>query len=114
MGIEVKTKVKTTTSAAIINVQTQSIESLVNKYKKVLGNFSEFSLDTFYESCGFGKIRWIASNVVLELGLDKQVGSDRGGVSFEINRYGSFEYSYSKSVGFYTKDFFNSKRISGF
>ena len=54
--------------------------------------------------------------VVLELGLDKQKDSNQGGVAFKINKNnGTFEYTHSKSVSFFKKDFYNSNiNITGF
>jgi hypothetical protein len=115
VGIELKTYPKTTSSANIINVCTQNIESLVNKFERELGIYSKFSLNTIYESYGFGKITWIGSKVVLELGLDKQKGSNQGGVDFKIDNKGTFQYTHSKSVCFFKKDFYISNvHKSGF
>jgi len=115
VGIELKTKPKSTTSANIIIVCTENIESLVNKFKQEIGIYSKYSLNTIYESYGFGKITWIGSKVVLELGLDKQKDSNRGGVAFKINNNGTFQYTHSKSVSFFKKDFYTSNRDkSGF
>ena len=109
VGIEIKTKPKTSRSAQIIMSCTKSTESLVNKYTKEIGKYSKYSLNTLFESFGFGKITWIGSDVVLELGLDKQDGSNLGGPSMKITNMGNFEYTHSKSVCFYKKEFYQKK-----
>lgn len=115
VGIELKTKPKTTSSANIIMVCSQNIESLVNKFKQEIGIYSKYSSYTIYESYGFGKITWIGSKVVLELGLDKQKDSNRVGVALKINNNGTFQYTHSKSVSFFKKDFYTSNiNKSGF
>ena len=112
VGIKIKTKPKTTRSPNIIMSCTENTERLVNKYTQEIGKYSKYSSNTLFESFGFGKITWIGSDVVLELGLDKQEGSKLGGPAINITDDGNFEYTHSKSVCFYKKEFYQKKIYS--
>ena len=109
VGVQIKTKPKTTRSPQIIMTCTASTEKLVNNYTKEIGKYSKYSLGTLFESFGFGKITWIGSEVVLELGPDKQEGSKLGGPALKITDIGHLEYIHSKSVCFYKKEFYQKK-----
>ena len=115
VGIEIKTKIKKSYSAQIMNVCASNILSLVNKYKAEIGTYSKMTQGDITNSCRLGKIIWIGDKVVLKVGLDNPINPKLGGVGLYNNPSNmmKLEYLSSKSVSFYKTSFYN-KSVSGF